>query len=78
MVSAMSGLLFGYDWDIIGGAKPFYETVFQIAQSPSLQGWVMSCALIGCLFGAIASGIISDRFGRKRKLLFSGLDLYRE
>lgn len=73
MVSAMGGLLFGYDWVVIGGAKPFYEKFFNIAQSPSLQGWAMSCALIGCLFGAITSGIFSDRFGRKRLLIFSAL-----
>ncbi|NMH86853.1 sugar porter family MFS transporter [Flavivirga algicola] len=73
MVSAMGGLLFGYDWVVIGGAKPFYEKFFQITQSPSLQGWAMSCALIGCLFGAITSGIFSDKFGRKRLLIFSAL-----
>lgn len=73
MVSAMGGLLFGYDWVVIGGAKPFYEKFFQITNSPNLQGWAMSCALIGCLLGAITSGIFSDRFGRKRLLLFSAL-----
>jgi SP family sugar porter-like MFS transporter len=71
MVSAMGGLLFGYDWVVIGGAKPFYEQFFNIANSPNLQGWAMSCALIGCLLGAITSGVFSDRFGRKKLLIFS-------
>jgi len=71
MVSAMGGLLFGYDWVVIGGAKPFYEQFFDIANSPALQGWAMSCALIGCLLGAITSGAFSDRFGRKKLLIFS-------
>ncbi len=71
MVSAMGGLLFGYDWVVIGGAKPFYEQFFNIANSPNMQGGAMSCALIGCLLGAILSGMLSDRYGRKLLLLFS-------
>lgn len=47
--------MFGYDWVVIGGAKPFYERFFQL-QNPRLQGWVVSCALIGCLVGALISG----------------------
>ncbi|MFG6686912.1 sugar porter family MFS transporter [Mariniflexile sp. HNIBRBA6329] len=69
LVTAMGGLLFGYDWVVIGGAKPFYEKFFNITSSPSLQGWAMSCALIGCLLGAICSGILSDRHGRKKLLI---------
>jgi len=69
LVSAMGGLLFGYDWVVIGGAKPFYERFFDISNSPYLQGWAMSSALIGCLFGAIFSGYFSDRFGRKLPLI---------
>jgi SP family sugar porter-like MFS transporter len=71
IVSAMGGLLFGYDWVVIGGAKPFYEKFFDITSSPNLQGWAMSSALIGCLLGAITSGALSDRLGRKRLLIFS-------
>jgi len=69
LVSAMGGLLFGYDWVVIGGAKPFYERFFDITGSPHLQGWAMSSALIGCLSGAMGSGFFSERFGRKIPLI---------
>ena len=69
LVSAMGGLLFGYDWVVIGGAKPFYERFFDITSSPYLQGWAMSSALIGCLVGALSSGYFSDRYGRKLPLI---------
>jgi sugar porter (SP) family MFS transporter len=71
LVSAMGGLLFGYDWVVIGGAKPFYERFFEITNSPHLQGWAMSSALIGCLFGAVSSGYLADRYGRKRPLILA-------
>ena len=71
LVSAMGGLLFGYDWVVIGGAKPFYEPFFGITGNAFLQGWAMSCALIGCLAGAVISGWLSDRFGRKKLLILS-------
>ena len=70
-VSAMGGLLFGYDWVVIGGAKPFYEVFFGIADSPELQGLAMSIALLGCLGGAMLCGTLADRIGRKPLLLIS-------
>jgi SP family arabinose:H+ symporter-like MFS transporter len=71
LAAALGALLFGYDWVVIGGAKPFYEPYFHI-ESPARQGWAMSCALVGCLLGSIASGVLSDRFGRKRMLILAG------
>ncbi len=70
LAGALGGLLFGYDWVVIGGAKPFYERYFHL-NSPSLVGWAMSCALIGCLIGALSSGPLSNRFGRKRLLILA-------
>ena len=69
---ALGGLLFGYDWVVIGGAKPFYERYFEL-DSPSLEGWAMSCALIGCLIGAVSSGVLSNRFGRRRLLTLAAI-----
>ena len=61
----MGGLLFGYDWVVIGGAKPFYELFFGISQSPFMQGVAMTTALVGCLVGAMVAGALADRYGRK-------------
>jgi SP family xylose:H+ symportor-like MFS transporter len=68
LIAAMGGLLFGYDWVVIGGAKPFFEPFFDLA-SEQARGWANSCALLGCLVGALFTGGLSDRLGRKRLLI---------
>ena len=70
LIAALGGLLFGYDWVVIGGAKPFFEKYFHL-QSEALSGWANSCALLGCLLGSLISGGLSDRFGRKKLLIVS-------
>jgi sugar porter (SP) family MFS transporter len=67
-IAALGGLLFGYDWVVIGGAKPFFERYFGLT-GDLIRGWANSCALLGCLFGALLGGTLSDRFGRKRLLI---------
>jgi SP family sugar porter-like MFS transporter len=72
LVAALGGLLFGYDWVVIGGAKPFYEAYFDLT-SPFQIAWAMSSALAGCLVGSLLSGVLTDKFGRKKLLILSGL-----
>ena len=50
LVSAMGGLLFGYDWVVVGGAKIFYEPFFQIEADAAMRGWAMSSALVGFFY----------------------------
>jgi MFS transporter, SP family, xylose:H+ symportor len=88
-VAALGGLLFGYDWVVIGGAAKFYEAFFRLkdtaaivaagatvwqkiwANALSPVGWAQSCALLGCFAGALLSGTLSDRFGRKPILMIA-------
>ncbi|AIJ07119.1 MULTISPECIES: sugar porter family MFS transporter [Edwardsiella] len=72
LVAACGGLLFGYDWVVIGGAKPFYEAWFSITD-PAQSGWAMSSALGGCVFGALISGWCADKLGRRLPLIFSAI-----
>ena len=71
-VAALGGLLFGYDWVVIGGAKPFYEAYFDLT-SPQQIGWANSCALVGCLLGSIVCSALSERLGRRNLLVLAAL-----
>jgi sugar porter (SP) family MFS transporter len=72
VVAAMGGLLFGWDWVVIGGAKPFFQRYFELTSEAQI-GWANSCALIGCLVGSLMAGALSDKFGRKRLLMLAAL-----
>lgn len=72
LVAAMGGFLFGYDWVVVGGAKPFYEPYFFLT-SPNEKGWGTSSALVGCVVGAMLCYFFADRYGRKRLLILAGL-----
>ncbi len=71
-VAALGGLLFGYDWVVIGGAKDFYESYFHLTTGAQV-GWANSCALVGAFAGSLAGGRFSDYLGRRRILLLSGM-----
>ncbi|HUH62696.1 MAG TPA: sugar porter family MFS transporter, partial [Terracidiphilus sp.] len=67
--AALGGLLFGFDIAVINGALVFLRKQFQLSD---LQTEVAASSLLmGCVFGASLAGTLSDRFGRKRILLWS-------
>ena len=40
---------------------------------PAMVGWIASCALIGCIVGAMFAGKLSDKIGRKKVLILSAI-----
>lgn len=70
LVASVGGLLFGYDTAVISGAIGFMKIYYQL--SDVMTGWVASCALLGCIVGAMYSGKLSDYVGRKKVLMLSG------
>jgi MFS transporter, SP family, arabinose:H+ symporter len=69
LVATVGGFLFGFDTAVIAGAIGFLKDHFQL--NALEEGWAVSAVLVGCIFGAGFSGIISDRYGRKRVLFIS-------
>jgi SP family arabinose:H+ symporter-like MFS transporter len=72
LLASLGGLLFGYDWVVISGADLFYEKYFDITSTAQI-GWAKSCAIIGCLLGALVTGVLSDRLGRKKLLMVAAV-----
>jgi MFS transporter, SP family, arabinose:H+ symporter len=66
LVSALGGLLFGYDNIVISGAIRYLALCFNLDAAG--VGWAAGCALIGCTVGAAGAGAVVDRIGLKKGL----------
>ena len=77
LVAVLGGLLFGYDTAVISGAEKGLQAFFQTAEdftyTDALHGFTTSSALIGCVIGALLSGLLTSRLGRRRSLLIAGI-----
>lgn len=70
-VSALGGILFGYDTGVVSGTIENISDKFGL--SISQQGWYVSCALLGAIIGVASAGVLSDFFGRKKTLFISAV-----
>jgi len=77
LIAVIGGLLFGYDTAVISGAEKGLQAFFQSAgdfsYSDALHGFTTSSALIGCIIGALLSGVAASRLGRKKSLFIAGI-----
>ena len=77
LVAVLGGLLFGYDTAVISGAEKGLQAFFQSATdftyTDAWHGFTTSSALIGCVIGALLSGLLASRLGRKRSLFVAGI-----
>ena len=73
-IAAVGGLLFGYDTGVISGALLFIKETWPL--SAFEQGWIVSSVLVGAILGAVFSGNLTDRLGRKRIILLTAMAFF--
>ncbi len=77
LVAVLGGLLFGYDTAVISGAdrglQAFFQSAADFEYTDAWHGFTTSSALIGCVIGALLSGLLASRLGRKRSLFVAGI-----
>ncbi|WP_254560019.1 sugar porter family MFS transporter [Dyadobacter diqingensis] len=66
IISALGGMLFGFDTAVISGTIPFIQKYFRLDEVT--LGWAVSSILLGCGLGAMLAGKIADALGRKLAL----------
>ena len=62
-ITAIGGMLFGYDTGVISGAILFIRQAFSL--SSTAQEVVVSAVLVGAVIGASISGTLADKYGRR-------------
>jgi len=73
-VSALGGLLFGYDIGVISGVlemKPFQDTFKW--QSDFQKGFIVASLQLGCFLGSLCSSFTCDILGRRRSILIGAM-----
>jgi len=70
-ISALGGLLFGFDTAVISGTIRMVSNEFVLGVD--LEGWFVSSAILGCVIGVVLAGTISDIIGRKKVLIASAI-----
>ena len=71
LVSALGGLLFGFDTAVIAGTT--HQLTHVYALTPYLLGLTVSSALWGTVVGAMTAGYPGQRFGRRDSLRIMAL-----
>jgi SP family arabinose:H+ symporter-like MFS transporter len=72
-VAALGGFLFGFDTAVISGALSPLIAYFNLADTPVFQGWLVSSVVLGSVAGALTSGYLADKAGRKSMLCWSAV-----
>jgi sugar porter (SP) family MFS transporter len=72
IVAALAGFIFGFDTVVISGANQPIKELWHT--SPLFHGFfIMSMALWGTVLGSITGGIPTEKWGRKKVLLWIGI-----
>ncbi|MBB4034403.1 sugar porter (SP) family MFS transporter [Dysgonomonas hofstadii] len=70
-VAINGGLMFGLNMASISGATEMLQSDFSLSNSG--LGMVTGSMMLGCLIGALFTGSLAERFGRKKIMIFAAI-----
>ena len=70
LVAGLSGLLYGIDVGIIGGALPYLEATSKLTGAQ--LSIIVAAVLLGSMFSTLFAGMLSDLIGRKPMMVIGG------
>ncbi|HEX3624691.1 MAG TPA: sugar porter family MFS transporter [Verrucomicrobiae bacterium] len=73
LVGSAGGFLFGFDTSVISGVIGYISDPKVFHLSAELQGWTVSCIIVGCMIGCVFAGQLGGRLGRKKTLILSAI-----
>jgi MFS transporter, SP family, sugar:H+ symporter len=71
VAGALGGFLFGFDSSVVNGAVDAIGKQFDL--TPTVQGFSVAIALLGCAVGAYLAGRVADRIGRTRTMVLGAI-----
>jgi SP family galactose:H+ symporter-like MFS transporter len=71
LISALGGMLFGYDTGVISGAILFIKG--QFALSSTMEELVVSSVLVGAVVGVAFGGTLADNIGRRKVIILAAV-----
>lgn len=71
ITASLAGFLFGFDTIVISGAEQKIESIWKLGSG--MHGLCLSAALWGTVLGAMLGGWPTERFGRRKTLIWIGV-----
>ena len=70
-IAGLGGLLYGVDFGVIAAASPYIKALRLFTDAE--LSWIVGAVLFGGIVSSLTAGMLAERFGRKRMIVFAAV-----